>query len=88
MQIAMREPAKKSLKTQLILDEIAKAENIAASDEDVNAEVEKMAEMYGVDKDVILEDVKKSGNYARFVENTKYQIVNRKTVDFLVKEAK
>ena len=54
----------------------------------MNAEVEKMAEMYGVDKDVILEDVKKSGNYARFVENTKYQIVNRKTVDFLVKEAK
>ena len=88
MQIAMREPAKKSLRTQLILDEIAKVENIVASDEDVNAEVEKMAEMYGVDKDVILDDVKKSGNYARFVENTKYQIVNRKTVDFLVKEAK
>lgn len=88
MRKTLREPAKKSLKTQLILDEIAKAENIAASDEDVNAEVERMAEMYGVDKDVILEDVKKSGNYARFVENTKYQIVNRKTVDFLVKEAK
>ena len=88
MRETLREPAKKSLKTQLILDEIAKAENIVASDEDVNAEVEKMAEMYGVDKDVILEDVKKSGNYARFVENTKYQIVNRKTVDFLVKEAK
>ncbi len=88
MRETLREPAKKSLKTQLILDEIAKAENIAASDEDMNAEVEKMAEMYGVDKDVILEDVKKSGNYARFVENTKYQIVNRKTVDFLVKEAK
>ena len=88
MRETLREPAKKSLKTQLILDEIAKVENIVASDEDVNAEVEKMAEMYGVDKDVILEDVKKSGNYARFVENTKYQIVNRKTVDFLVKEAK
>ena len=88
MRETLREPAKKSLKTQLILDEIAKVENIVASDEDVNAEVEKMAEMYGVDKDVILDDVKKSGNYARFVENTKYQIVNRKTVDFLVKEAK
>lgn len=88
MRETLREPAKKSLKTQLILDEIAKVENIVASDEDVNAEVGKMAEMYGVDKDVILDDVKKSGNYARFVENTKYQIVNRKTVDFLVKEAK
>lgn len=88
MRETLREPAKKSLKTQLILDEIAKVENIVASDEDVNAEVEKMAEMYGVDKDIILDDVKKSGNYARFVENTKYQIVNRKTVDFLVKEAK
>ena len=53
MRETLREPAKKSLKTQLILDEIAKVENIVASDEDVNAEVEKMAEMYGVDKDVI-----------------------------------
>jgi len=88
MRETLKESAKKSIKAQLVLDEIAKVENISATDEDVNKEIEKMAEMYGVEKDAILNDVKKSGNYARFLDNTKYQIKNRKTIDFLVNEAK
>ena len=88
MRETLKESAKKSIKAQLVLDEIAKVENISATDEDVNKEIEKMAEMYGVEKDIILNDVKKSGNYARFLDNTKYQIKNRKTIDFLVNEAK
>ncbi len=88
MRETLKESAEKSIKAQLVLDEIAKVENISATDEDVNKEIEKMAEMYGVEKDVILNDVKKSGNYARFSDNTKYQIKNRKTIDFLVNEAK
>ena len=88
MRETLKESAEKSIKAQLVLDEIAKVENISATDEDVNKEIEKMAEMYGVEKDVILNDVKKSGNYARFLDNTKYQIKNRKTIDFLVDEAK
>ena len=88
MRETLKESAKKSIKAQLVLDEIAKVENISATDEDVNREIEKMAEMYGVEKDAILNDVKKSGNYARFLDNTKYQIKNRKTIDFLVNEAK
>jgi trigger factor len=88
MRETLKESAEKSIKAQLVLDEIAKVENISATDEDVNKEIEKMAEMYGVEKDVILNDVKKSGNYARFLDNTKYQIKNRKTINFLVNEAK
>jgi len=88
MRETLKESAEKSIKAQLVLDEIAKVENISATDDDVNKEIEKMAEMYGVEKDVILNDVKKSGNYARFLDNTKYQIKNRKTIDFLVNEAK
>lgn len=88
MRETLKESAEKSIKAQLVLDEIAKVENISATDEDVNKEIEKMAEMYSVEKDVILNDVKKSGNYARFLDNTKYQIKNRKTIDFLVNEAK
>ena len=88
MRETLKESAEKSIKAQLVLDEIAKVENISATDEAVNKEIEKMAEMYGVEKDVILNDVKKSGNYARFLDNTKYQIKNRKTIDFLVNEAK
>ncbi|MDO5088820.1 MAG: trigger factor [Leptotrichiaceae bacterium] len=88
MKETMKGGAEKSVKAQLVLDEIANVEKITATDEDVNEEIEKMAKIYGVEKEVILEDVKKSGNYAKFIDNTKYQIVNKKTIDFLVNEAK
>ncbi|MFP3489847.1 trigger factor, partial [Staphylococcus sp. SIMBA_130] len=39
----MKEDAAKRVKTNLTLEAIVKAENIEASDEDVNAELEKMA---------------------------------------------
>ena len=41
------EQAKVSVKTRLTLEAIVKAENIEASEEDVNAKVEEMAAMYG-----------------------------------------
>lgn len=88
MKETMKEGAEKSVKTQLVLDEIANVEKITVTDEDVDKEIERMAEIYRVEKNVILEDVKKSGNYARFIDNTKYQIASKKTVDFLVNEAK
>ena len=41
------EQAKTSVKTRLTLEAIVKAENIEASEEDVNAKIEEMAAMYG-----------------------------------------
>ena len=41
-----REDAEKLVRGTLVLDEIAKLENIEASEEDVDAEIAKMAEMY------------------------------------------
>ena len=41
------ENAKTSVKTRLTLEAIVKAENIEASEEDVNAKIEEMAAMYG-----------------------------------------
>ena len=47
-----------------------------------------MATMYGMDKATMLDEVKKSGNYQRFVDEAKYRLVNQKTIDLLVKETK
>ena len=52
---SMKEDAVKRLKINLALDEIAKKENVEVLEEDLNAEYQKMADMYGMD----VEEVKK-----------------------------
>ena len=86
MREESREMAEKSVKTELVL--ITKAENIEVSDDEVNAEIDKMATMYGMDKEALLADVRKSGNYARFIDETKYRLSHEKTIDLLVNSAK
>ena len=88
MKEQMREGSEKAVKTDLVLSEIAKVEKIEATDEEVNNEIEMMAAMYGMDKDTIIADIKKAGNYDAFIDNTKFQIENRKTIEFLVENAK
>ena len=83
MREESREMAEKS-----VLSEITKAENIEVSDDEVNAEIDKMATMYGMDKEALLADVRKSGNYARFIDETKYRLSHEKTIDLLVNSAK
>ena len=75
MREESREMAEKSVKTEL-------------SDDEVNAEIDKMATMYGMDKEALLADVRKSGNYARFIDETKYRLSHEKTIDLLVNSAK
>lgn len=88
MKEQMREGSEKAVKTDLVLSEIAKVEKIEATEEEVNNEIEMMAAMYGMDKDTIVADIKKAGNYNAFIDNTKFQIENRKTIEFLVENAK
>lgn len=88
MREESREMAEKSVKTELVLSEITKVENIEVSDDEVNAEIDKMATMYGMDKEALLADVRKSGNYARFIDETKYRLSHEKTIDLLVNSAK
>lgn len=88
MREESREMAEKSVKTELVLSEITKAENIEVNDDEVNAEIDKMATMYGMDKEALLADVRKSGNYARFIDETKYRLSHEKTIDLLVNSAK
>ena len=85
MRESIKESAEKSVKRDLVLNEIAKAEKVEATEEEVNAELDRTALMYGMDREGLIAEVKKSGNYARFIDDIKYQIVNRKTVDLLAK---
>ena len=85
MRESIKESAEKSVKRDLVLTEIAKVENVQATEEEVNAELDRTALMYGMDREGLIAEVRKSGNYARFIDEIKYQIINRKTVDLLAK---
>lgn len=77
-----KEDAEKSVKASLVIDAIAKAENVEVTEEEVQAEVAKMAEAYNMTLDQIKEALKPSD-----LEDIKGQLRIRKTIDFLVENA-
>lgn len=78
----MKEDAEKRVRMNLTLEAVANAENLEASEEDVNKELEQMAEMYQVEVDKIKEMI--GGN----LENIKNDLKVRKAVDFLIENSK
>ncbi|MFS0560948.1 trigger factor [Terribacillus sp. 179-K 1B1 HS] len=78
----MKEDAGKRVKTNLTLEAIAKAENVEVTDEDVNAELEKMAEMYQTDKEQLTAML--GGNTDAIKDDLKFQ----KAIDVLVDNSK
>ncbi|MGE8078472.1 trigger factor [Peribacillus loiseleuriae] len=77
----MVEEAKNQVRVSLTLDAIVKAENIEVTEEDVNAEIEKMAEMYKMD----VENIKKA---LGSLEGLKGDLKINKAIDFLVANSK
>ncbi len=60
----IRPHALQTIRERLVLEEIAKVENIEVTDEDVEAEIKKMADMYGMDIEKakeLLSDKEKDG---------------------------
>ncbi|HIT60541.1 MAG TPA: trigger factor, partial [Candidatus Fimousia stercorigallinarum] len=79
----MKPQAKKRIQSRLVLEAIVAAENIQATEEDVEKEFANMAEMYQMEADKIKEifgDAQK--------EQMKEDIAVQKAVDFLVAESK
>ncbi len=66
------------LKVALVLDEVAKRENIAASSDEIEAEIDKIAKQ--VEKDPQAKEFVFSPQYRERIET---QLKNRKTVEFL-----
>ena len=77
----MKEEAVNRVRVALTLEAIAKAENIEASDEDVNAELEKMAGMYNMTVDNIKQAL---GG----LEGIKGDLQKQKAVEFLIENKK
>ena len=44
--------------------------------------------MYGMEKAQLVNEAKRAGNYNNFVNSIKYDLIARKTIEFLMKEAK
>ncbi|MBF4695311.1 trigger factor [Fusibacter ferrireducens] len=79
----MREDALARVKTGLVIEKVMEQEAIEATDEDVEAELDKIAELQKRDK----EEIRKLFAQDNF-EYLKSNLKSRKTVDFLVDQAK
>jgi len=77
----MKEEGEKRVRVSLTLEEIAKAENIEVTEEEVEAELSKMAEMYNM----TVENIKAAlGN----LDGIKADLKVKKAVDFLIENSK
>lgn len=74
-----REPAKRQVRMDLAVEAIIKAEGLDATDKEIEAEIKKMAEQYGMD----VENVKK---YLR-AEDVKEQILREKAIRLVADSA-
>lgn len=74
-----KEPALRQVRMDLAVAAIIKAENIEASDEDVEAEFQKLAEQYGMDVEMVKKYLQP--------EQVKDQIVSQKAVAVVVESA-
>lgn len=79
-----REQAVQSVKTDLVLEAIAKKENIQISEEELDQEIEKMAKAYNQELKVFKAFLASQGNIEPLREGMRLD----KAVDFLVEQAK
>ena len=79
----MKPQAESRIKTRLVLEAVAAAENMVVSEEEYKDELKKMAEAYQMEVEKIEEMI---GSYEE--KGIKSDISIRKAVDFVVAEAK
>ncbi len=79
----MKPQAEKRIKTRLVLEAVAKAENIEATDEDVEKELNEMASMYQMEIDKLKELIGEDE-----MKQIREDIAVQKAVDFVVENAK
>ena len=75
----MRPQALKRIQSRLVLEAVAKAENFDITEEDINAEIDKMASMYQMEADKLKEMITDAEK-----DSMKQDIGVQKAVDFIV----
>ncbi len=77
-----KDVAKNRVKSQLVLEKVAEAEGVAATDEDLDAEIEKTAKHYNQDIEKFKKTLKEDE-----IEYIKDGVIIQKTIDFLVENS-
>jgi len=75
---SVRGEAEERIRGELVLEEIAKTENLEVTDEDLDAEIERMAEIYRMEADKLKEHIGEEE-----AEGLKLDLAIRKAVDFI-----
>ncbi|MBR4723187.1 MAG: trigger factor [Clostridia bacterium] len=83
MKESFKPQAEKQIKTTLVLEAIAKKENIDVTDEEVNDKICEMAKQYNMEPDKLKELMQEKD-----IENLKEEISMNKVIDMLVNKAK
>lgn len=76
------------IKGDLILAEVARKENIDASEEDIQEKMLEVAKMYGMEIEKLEEELKNHNQLDSFKYSVKAEIIMKKTIDFIKAEAK
>ncbi|RUA05982.1 MAG: trigger factor [Fusobacteria bacterium] len=84
----VRPMAIEKIKLDLILDEIAKIENIQLSEEELEGKLAEVASMYNMDVEKLKEELTKANNLENFKANLKIDATMQKTVEFIEEQAK
>lgn len=78
----LKPQAEKRIKSRLVLEAVAKAENMEASEEEYKAEIKRMAEAYQMEEDKLTEMI---GSFEE--KSIKEDLCIKKAVDFVVENA-
>ena len=82
LRSTFRDSAERSVKARLVLEAVAAAENISATKEEVDEQIGKIAESYGVSKEKALEIFKDEDR-----KNVEGDIIVQKAADMLADSA-
>ena len=82
MQERLRPQAVESVKTDLVLEAIAKAEGIEVTEDEVNEEIKKLSEQYKQDAQLLKQTLIARGELGFY----KQSLISEKTVNFLVEQ--
>jgi trigger factor len=80
----MRDEAEKRVRSQLVLEAIANAENVTVSDDDVNEELSRLSEVYKKPADELRSIIESNGT----INDFKQDLITKKTVKLLVESSK
>ncbi|PZD94095.1 trigger factor [Paenibacillus sambharensis] len=80
----MKSDAEKRVLNNLVLEQVAKEENISVTEEDVNEELEKLSTSYNRPVEELRDIFTRNGN----IENLKEDLTLRKTIKFLLDNSK